>query len=191
MSGNSTPLRKLAAATAVVGLLAGCASGIMVVSSVDQDPSDFFHYRAAASDGTVHVATAGRARGMGGEDLKEFVARQFSSVNVRGPAATFSSDPATMDYGGLRFVVAFNPGPDLDIYSLCKTPASALAGMTGDGDGDGLQAIAAFCNGNDTRYWAKARAAEPEVSLEAFTRRLARDVIPKPISGRDCETIDC
>ncbi|MEQ8666934.1 MAG: hypothetical protein RIC16_14535 [Rhodospirillales bacterium] len=190
MSEQLQQSRNVLAAAAMTVLLAGCASGISTVTSVDMDKSDFFHYRAAASDGTVHVAVAGQAGDVGRERLKTFVAEQFSAVNVPGPAAEFSSDPASMDFGGSRFVVAFHPGPELNVRNMCRTEASALDGLTTAGESSGLYAIAAFCNGDDVRYWAESRASA-DVTLEAFSRRLARDVIPKPISGKECDRADC
>ena len=190
MPKHSTTVRNLAAGAAVAAVLSGCAGGISTVTSVNQNPADFFHYRAAASDGTVHVAVAGEAEGLSGERLNSLVAEQFSAVNVHGPKVTFSSDPETMDFGGTRFVVAFNPGPDLSVYKLCRTKTADLQGMTVAGGGAGLDAIAGFCNGNQLRHWAKSNGS-PEVALEAFALRLARDVIPKKIDGKECDSANC
>lgn len=196
MRDSSRFIRSVAVVSALTAITAACAGNVSTVESSFRSYSDYVLYRSAAADGTIHVAVAGGAQAMEPDRLRNIVVEQFGMVQ-EGPVTTYTTDPAAIDNRDLRFVVAFNPGPDLGTNNICKDDAAlpelVLDPAAAEG---GLTALAAFCDGRSVRTWSKSRAGGGQsgdtVIIEALTRQIARSVIPDADRDkRSCDPDPC
>lgn len=188
MSNHVKTASSLAGVGLAVGVLAACGS-ITSVSSIDSHVSDFANYRAAAADGVVHVAVSGDAASLSRAQLAGIVEDQFEIAHI-GPEATFSADPANVDYGNTRFVIAFNPGDDVNITNICGLSEDEI---TTAGTQSPVRAIGAFCRGSSANTWTVTTVREggQNVEIAEFVRSVAHEIIPRPIRDTRCDETPC
>ena len=188
MSKTLKSLRTAALAGASLGLFAACGS-VSSVSSIDNHHVDFELYRAAASDGTVHVAVYGNVGSLSRNQLNTIVADQFEIAHI-GPEATYSTDPASVDYDNTRFVVAFNPGPGVNVTNICTVAADDATTAKPESP---MRAIGAFCRGATEKTWTRStvRDGGETVDIADLVKSVAHEVIPRPTRDTRCDTTPC
>lgn len=188
MKSSLWKVRNLAVIGLTVGVVAACGS-VSSVSSITNEYSDYELYRYAASDGVVHVAVVGQTSTLTASALNQVVVDQFETIQI-GPVANYSTDPATIDNGDVRFVVAFNPGSDVGISNICSVEASTVGAAEA---GEPLRAIGAFCRGDDARTWSITTVKEdsPSVEVAEVSKSLAQSVFPRPVQQPRCDADNC